>query len=459
MEHVILYLNITILIYFAALAGWYTLLMFSAIPDMVSSYQEGKYGNLDQLMKKCSVPISIIIPAYNEEKKILNSLYSILQNNYKNIRIIVVNDGSTDETLTILIKEFSLIEVPPVINQTLQAEAIRHYYQSELYKNLVVIDKEHGPAGNGADCHNAGLNATTTPIMMTLDADTVLEPDAIMLILYSFLSHKHCISAGGSIYVLNENQVQDGRLVTKNMPNQFIPAIQCVEYLRSFTYGRAGLNNFSGALCYPGAFTVFETKAIKDFGGFDASNYSYDAEMTIRFHHKMRHLKYPTHVRFVSNARAWTTVPDSLKSYWGQRNRWQRGMLLSARKHITMLFNPKYGIIGLISFPAYILFEVLGPVIEFFAYLILISTVYIGLASWSVVGWYIFLSWGYIMLLTLGTFYLSLITYNTFHRFTHLTRVLWLVTFEMFGFRQFRAFCCFYSTLQFMVNRLLGKNL
>lgn len=459
METVVLYIGIMTLIYFAALASWYTLLMLAAVPDIISNYHEEKYGNLDQLMNKCSVPLSIIIPAFNEEKRILNSLYSILQSTYKNIRIIVVNDGSTDETLNILISELSLIEVPPVINQILPTSAIRHYYQSQRYENVMVIDKEHGPAGNGADCHNAGLNATTTPIIMTVDADTVLEPEAIMHILYGFLSHRHCISNGGSVYILNGNHVQNGQLVTKEMPNAFIPALQCIEYLRSFTYGRAGLNGFSGALCYPGAFTLFETKAIKEFGGFDANNYSYDAEITIRLHHKMRQLKYPTYVRFVSNARAWTTVPDTLKAYWGQRNRWQRGMLLSACKHLSMLFNPKYGIVGLVSFPAYVFFEIFAPVIEFISYIILGLVLLLHMAAWPVIGWYLLLAWGYITLLTIATFYLSLITFNTFHRLSDLIRVLRLVTLEMFGFRQFRAFCCFYSTVQFMVNRLLGKSL
>ena len=459
METAILFIGLMTLIYFAALAGWYTFLMLSAFPDIIRNYQEEKYGNLDQLMNNCTIPLTMVIPAFNEEKRILNCLYSILQSTYKNIRIIVVNDGSTDETLNILINEFSLVEVPPVINQMLPTSAIRHYYQSQRYKNLMVIDKDHGPAGNGADCHNAGLNATITPIMMTIDADTIVEPEGISNILYGFLSHRHCISAGGSLYVLNGNKIQHGQLVTKKIPSRFIPALQSIEYLRSFTYGRAGLNAFAGALCYPGAFTIFETKALKDFGGFDADNFSYDAEITIRLHHKMRQLKYPTHVRFVSNARAWTLVPDTLKAYWNQRNRWQRGMLLSACKHLSMLFNSNYGIVGLTSFPAYVIFEIFAPVIEFIAYVALILTLIFDLATWPVIGWYLLLAWGYITLITIATFYLSLLSINTFHRFFDLLRVIWLVTLEMLGFRQFRAFCCFYSTLQFMVNRLLGKNL
>ena len=448
-----------ILIYFFALSSWYLFILFAAFPDMIKTYQESKYCNLDQLMKQCSVPLSIIIPAYNEEKKILNSLYALLQNSYKNIRIIVVNDGSTDNTLALLTKEFSLIEIPPVINQTLKTSAIHHYYQSKTHETLVVIDKAHGPASNGADCNNAGLNAAVTPIIMTLDADTVVEPDAIVNILYSFLSHKHCVSVGGCIYISNDNLIDHGRLITKLMPKQFIPTLQCIEYFRSFTYARTGLNSLSGALCYPGAFSLFETQAAKEFGGFDTVNYSYDAEIIIKFHHQMRQMKYPTHVRFSSNAAAWTSVPDSLASFWRHRNHWQRGILLSICKHKTMLFNPQYGLVGLLTFPAYVLFDTFGPVIEFISYFLLALSLLFSIVSWQVIGWYLLLAWGYILLLTIATFYLSLMTFNTFNRFSDLMRTLWLVTLEMFGFRQFRAACCFYSTLQFVFNRLFRKNL
>jgi cellulose synthase/poly-beta-1,6-N-acetylglucosamine synthase-like glycosyltransferase len=459
MENVISCLNIAILIYFALLAGWYILILFAALPDIIKTYQESKYGHLDQIIKSSTIPITIIIPAYNEEKRILNCLYSILQSDYKNVHIIVVNDGSKDETLNVLIKEFKLFEIPPVIKIATPTAPIRHYYQSKQYSHLTVIDKVHGPANNGADCHNAGLNATATPIVITLDADTILEPDALTNMVYSFLAHKHCISVGGAIYILNGNEVSHGRLLTKKISKKYILAFQCIEYFRAFTYGRAGFNNLSGALCYPGAFTLFETKAVKEFGGFDTENYAYDSEITLKIHHNMRRLKYPTHVRFTSSSSAWTTVPSSWKAFWMQRNRWQRGMLLSAYKHKTMLFNPFYGLVGLVTFPAYVFFEILGPVVECSAYMLLGLSLLMGIASWQVVGGFILLAWGYILLLTIATFFLSLITSNTFYQFSNLLRVLWVVTVELFGFRQFRAACCFWATLQFFMNRLLGKTL
>ena len=455
----ILYINIAILVYFFSLSIWYTLILFTAFPDLIKEYKQTEYGHLDQLMQHCTIPLSIIIPAFNEKMRIINSIYSILQSTYTNVNIIVVNDGSTDDTLNILINEFSLYEVPPVIRQSIPTQPIRQYYQSSRYKNLVVLDKLHSPTNNGADSDNAGLNAAVTPIVMTLDADTILEPTALEQMVYCYLSHKQCIAVGGAIYVLNGNKVEHGRVLTREISNQFIPALQAIEYLRSFTYGRAGLNYLSGALCYPGAFTLFETKAAKEFGGFNAKNYSYDAEIIIQFHQRLRQKKYPTHVRFSSTAVAWTNVPHSLSSYWEQRNRWQRGMLLSVFNHKSMFLNPKYGIVGLCTFPAFVLYEVFGPVIEFISYSLLAISLCLGIVSWATIGWYFLLAWCTLTLLTIATFCLSLSTLNIFKKPSDIIRSIWLISLEMFGFRQFKAACGFYGTIQFLFNRIRGKNL
>ncbi|MDX2346296.1 MAG: glycosyltransferase family 2 protein, partial [Legionella sp.] len=286
------------------------------------------------------------------------------------------------------------------------------------------------------------------------DADTILEKDAISFVLYDFLSSEHCLAVGGSLYLLNGNQVKNGKLLTKRMPQKLVPAMQSIEYLRSFSYGRVGLNQMSGALCYPGAFTLFETEALREFGGFDTNNFSFDAEVILKFHHKMRQLHYPTSVRFSVNAHAWTLAPDTLGAYWIQRNHWQRGMLLSAFKHITMFLNPKYGFIGLVTFPCYLLFEIAGPCVEFIAYCLLILSLIFHIVPLSLIAWYVFLAWGGLILLTLGVFYLNIITSHRFYRFSDLIRSLGLTTFEWFGFRQFKAACCFFGTLHFFWTQL-----
>lgn len=447
------YTSMSIVFYYVLLLIWYTSTLFLSYPEIMNMHDETCYGHIDHLMQNSTIPVSVIIAAFNEEQRILNTIYSVLNNQYKNVTIYIVNDGSTDGTLSLLKSELSLYEIPPVINQQLVTSQLRHYYQSKRYNNIFVIDKERGPFNNPADSHNLSLNAISSPVVMTIDADTVLEADAIETALYNLLSNCHCVAVGGSIYILNENSVAHGRMLTRNMPKKFILALQCIEYLRSFTYGRAGLNRLSGSLCYPGAFTLFETQAIKEFGGFDRKNCSFDAEITLKFHHRMRKVKYPTFLRFSANAIGWTVVPDNLRSYWRQRNFWQRGMLLSAVKHMGMFFNPRYGIVGMITFPAFVLFEVFGPVVEFFSYLFFGISLVLGVINWSEIGWYLLWAWGSLLLLTMGSLYLSLMTISVFNRFSDTLRVLWYVTLEMFWFRQFKAVCCSWATLQFIWNR------
>lgn len=457
MLDIIIFLNALILIYYLSLLSWYTLILLFSFPEIIKMHYEVKYGRVDKIMQKCTIPITAIIAVFNEKERVFNAIYSILNNNYKHVKIIIVNDGSTDNTLDLLINEFKLNIIPPVINCKLHTSKLRNYYQSSKYANLYLIDKEHGKYNNAADSHNMSLNAVTTPVVMTVDSDTVLEPDAIENILYDFLSNTHCVAIGGSIYLLNENEVVKGKLLTRKIPRKFITVFQCIEYLRSFSYGRAGLNLLSGALCYPGAFTLFETRAIKEFGGFDYTNFSFDAEITLNFHHKMRNRHYPTFLRFSPNAISWTVVPDSLRAYWRQRDIWQRGMLLSVFRHIGMLLNPRYGVVGLISFPAYILYEVFGPVIEFLAYILLIINVWFGIISFSDIGWLMFWAWGALMILTISSFYLSLITTNIFRNFSDIVRSIVVVTFEMLGFRQFKSACSAFGTLHFIWNRLRKK--
>ena len=414
----------------------YTLFLLATFPEILRKFKETEYGNIAWLINRDNlVPMTTVIPAFNEEKRILNTIYSILQSDYKNVNIIVVNDGSTDNMMAMLIKEFSLYEIPLVIKQDILTSKLLHQYKSRQYQNLTVLDKVHSSNDCPSDSVNAGINACRTPLMLTVDADTVLEPEALSRILFTFLSQPHCVAVGGSVYVLNDNTVKHGKLYTKELSPNLIPSIQGLEYLRSFLYGRAGWNILGGALCFSGAFTLFETQALHEVGGFDPKNYSYDVDIIMKLHQQMRDNKHPHTLYYTSNAFAWTEVPATLKSFWRQRNHWQRGMLRSVSTHIGMLFNPKYRIVGMLGFPFYTFFEVFGPCVEFTSYILLIIGIYFGWVSWLALFWFVVLAWGYIALLSIGTFILNLITFNRFNKVLAALRIIWLAFVEMFGFR------------------------
>ena len=248
-------------------------------------------------------------------------------------------------------------------------------------------------------------------------------------------------------------------MLTHQLPKQFISAVQALEHLRSFLYSRSGLNTFGGALCFPGAFTLFETELLHEMNGYDTPNFGYDAEITIKIHHYMRQHNYPYMVKHSSDAFCWTEMPRTLKSYWKQRDKWQRGMLRSATRHAAMFLNPKYGIVGLLTFPLYILFEIFGPLVELISMISFIIVLFMGKANLPALFWLLFLAWGFITYTTLVVLFLNIISFSKYKKKNDTFKAIWLSFTEMLGFRQFRAICCSVGSIRYLVNRILGKPL
>jgi biofilm PGA synthesis N-glycosyltransferase PgaC len=459
MEKIIHYIGFAILIYFFILCIGYTVFLAGTFLTIIKKYKAYRYNNIVQAFNKNPLlPITIIIPAYNEVKRISNSIASVFNSDYKNVNIIVVNDGSTDTMLQQLIEDYLLEEIPPAFKKQIQSAEVRDYYQSARFPNLRVIDKEHSPyADSAADSINAGLNACRTPLFITLDADTILEPEALTRMIYMYLTSPHCVAVGGDVYIPDPSKIKEGKILNTNIPSNPLLGVQVCEYLRSFSYGREGWEMLGGALCYPGAFTMLETQAVINMGGYDASNFSYDAEITMRLHHAMREKDYPYSVPYAPSAIVWSEGPHTLKAYWRQRNHWQRGLLRSLFMHWKMIGNLNYGITGLLAFPYYILFEILGPVVEAIAYITLILSFIFIPISFINLGWLLLLAWGYISFITLSCVILSLLTFNKYHYKMDILRIFFLNTLDMVFYRQFRAFCALFSSIEYGINRMLGK--
>ena len=453
MISIISMIGMCIVVYFFLLSAWYLISIIVSFPKIIKIYQQVELGNISELILKdfkTIIPLSIIIPTYNGEKRVLNTIYSILESTYKNVQIIVGNDGSTDNTMELLKNKFELYEIPPVFKKIISTSPIRHFYQSKLYPNLFVLDKEHNAANNAADINNAGLNAARSPLCITLDDDTVLEPNALSLLFFSFLSQPNTLAVGGALRILDGNKVEKGKLLTRNMPTEYLPALQSLEFLRSFTYGRASMDvSVGGAMGYSGAYSLFETQALRDVGGFDTHNPSYDAEVIMKIQQTMRKNKYPTNIHYMAGSFAWTDEPSTLRKYCSQRMRWQYGLLMSCFKHIGMLFNPKYGVAGMIFFPAYLFFETFGPIVECISYILLVVTVILGIISWPIVVWFFLLAWGYIVLISVLSYMLDLYSFHSYKN-TSIFRIISTVTLEMLGLRQMRAISCTCGAIKYL---------
>lgn len=448
----IYYVNSTILLYFIILSVGYIFLLILSIPDILLRFREVTNANVMDLMHSYSLPpMTVIIPAYNEEHFICEMVQSILQNKYLNTFIIIINDGSTDQTLKKLIETYHLHQVDPIIEKKIKNVAnIKGQYISLSYKNLMVIDKEHT---DRSDSLNMGVNACRTPFLMTVDADTLIEEDTISRVLFYMLSRSNMVAAGGGVYVLNGSIFKDGQLIEKKMSLNPLYAFQTCEYLRSFLFSKSGWNSFGGSLCYSGAFTAFKHASVIEVGGFEVGNLAQDFEIITHFHAN----KYDTHnhdqLGYIPAATVWTDVPGTLKQYWKQRFNWQYATLQSLMSYKKMLFNPKYGIVGLFTYPFFLFGETLGAIVEFTAYLSVIICLALGLIDLYTAALFFIVCWGFLAFMTIANMFINFITFNKYNRLRDLILVLFFTAIEGIGFRQFNVICRVSATFAYIFRK------
>ena len=322
--------------------------------------------------------VSILVPAFNEAAGIVSSIKATLSHNYPNYEIIVVNDGSTDETLPLLQEEFRLNRAEYLPTGDMSTQPIRAVYRASRPIPLVVVDKE---SGGKADALNAGLNFARKEIVAVVDADSLLDADALHRAVEPFEEDENCAAVGGTVRVVNGCEVRDGQVTRVRLPSSLLAQFQVIEYLRGFIVGRMAFCRVGMLLVISGAFGLFRRSRLVDVGGFLTTTVGEDMELVVKLHrfHLSRGLNYS--VRFVQDAICWTEVPETLGSLRRQRNRWQRGAVEVLREHRAMFANRRFGRIGLVGLPFFLVFETLGPVVEISGYALTLAAFSLGLLS------------------------------------------------------------------------------
>ena len=457
MEDLIYGINFGILIYFIVAAIIYTILLFGSFPTILRFFSISTHLSTSEVLEtETQLAVTLIIPMYNERELALDTVLSALNSTYKNLYIMLVNDGSTDDSLEFLQAKFELEEVPVVVNQILETKPVKRSFISRSHPNLMIIDKENGGAG---DAINAGLNACFTPYFFTLDSDSVIDPNAISLVMYEVFTNKNPIAIGCGVYVLNGCEVEDGVMKESLVPYRYTSGIQANEYLLSHLFNRTGWNSFGGSMSYSGTATVFNRQVVLSAGGFDAGNYAQDSEIIMRLQKIMREQPQEYTIAFTPSAAVWTDVPKNLKEFAQQRDKWSRGLLRSVWLNRKLFFNRKYKIQGLFGFPAYILLEIMAPYVEFTAYFTVGLAHYFGFLDTLSAILYIILAWGFASYLSVANTFISIVTFNRYQRLSNIIWMLLLATLEMFGFRQYRVLISVYATFHYFLNRLKGKRL
>ncbi|AWW32945.1 glycosyltransferase family 2 protein [Echinicola strongylocentroti] len=335
--------------------------------ELMEQAKKNKFVDYKDVITTPVAPgVSILAPAYNEGKSLVQNVRSLLSLHYSKYEVIIINDGSKDDSIDILVKHFDLKKTDYAFDPAIDTQPVKAIYRSKnpSFSKLIVVDKENG---GKADALNAGINVANQELIACIDVDCILSPDSIIRMLRPFLeeTNRRVIAVGGGIGIANNCDIKDGTVVKYRVPKTLLGRFQVVEYFRSFLLGRMAWSRVNGLLLISGAFGFFDKELVKKVGGYFPKTVGEDMELVVRMRRYMEEQKVPYKVAFVSDPLCWTEVPETEEVLSKQRNRWMRGTIETLQLHRKMQLNPKYGVTGMISFPFWTLFEKNAPIIEF----------------------------------------------------------------------------------------------
>jgi cellulose synthase/poly-beta-1,6-N-acetylglucosamine synthase-like glycosyltransferase len=380
-------------------------------------------------------PITLIVPAHNEEMFIVESVQALLSLDYPSLELVVVNDGSRDGTLEELKRAFQLrptrlLYIPEIISAP-----VHGIYKSAVEPRLLVLDKDS--AGSKADAVNAGLNAATSPYVCVVDADSILEKDSLLRIMAGVFSDpQRVVAVGGIVRVLNGCQVAGGELRHVKLPRRNIEILQVIEYLRAFLIGREAWAQFNALPIISGAFGIFRTDLVRQIKGYRSHAIGEDFDLVVRLHRHMQEQGKDYHINFIPDPTCWTEVPGDLRSLARQRARWHKGLLDTLWPNRDMLFRRRYGRIGALILPYMWIFEFFAPVIELIGYSTIILAACLGLLSRQFFVLFLIYGYAFATLISIGSVLLEEMTYRRYSDWREVARLLLYCLFEHFPYRQ-----------------------
>lgn len=397
------------------------------------------------------VPISVLVPAFNEEQTICDTVYNLISLDYPNYEIIVVNDGSTDKTLETLVEEFSLVPINEPFKVFIETEKVKTIYRSVKYPNLIIADKDNG---GKADALNAGINISQYPVFVSVDADSVLEDTSLTRIVYSFMNDPDCVAIGGTVRINSGCEIENGKLKKVALMGNPLFMIQTNEYLRDFLTGRIALNEMGTLLIISGAFGAFKKQAVVDVGGYTRGCIGEDIELVVKLHKNSYDNNKNSTVRFMPDPVCWTQPPDNLRDLVKQRKRWHIGLADTLFvRHKDMIFNPKYKKIGMMTMPYFCFFDFIGPVIEMLGYIFIPISWALGFLDFEFMMSFYILGILYGTILSVGSL---LLEENIFGKYPKLSQILKLFFFAIvdnLGYRQIMTLIKIFAMIRFKKNR------
>jgi len=452
-------------VYSLVINSSYVILTVLASVANVRESRRAEFAGFDETFTEPNpIGVSILMPAHNEAASIVASVRAMRALRYPDFEVVVVDDGSTDDTVARMVDTFDLVEVPLVVDDSVPVTgAVTVTYVSPHGDtSLVLVCKRNG---GKADALNAGLNVARKELVCMVDADSLLDPEALLHVTRPFADDPaRVVAAGGVVRVANGSLVKHGRVLKVQMPHRALPRIQVVEYVRAFLIGRAGWSQAGGLLIISGAFGLFRTATVRDVGGLETGCIGEDAELVVRLHRRIGDLGDGGRVVFVPEPVAWTEVPEDLRSLARQRRRWHRGLTEVYARHRSMMFRRRYGLIGMVTLPWFWLFELMAPVVEliglvyFVAVLVVLELEHVGVLQTNLVdGWVVVLLLACSMSFAIASSVFALLSDElSFGRYSSVAdqfRAMVGVVQEHVGYRQLTA----WWRVQGMVDALRGS--
>jgi cellulose synthase/poly-beta-1,6-N-acetylglucosamine synthase-like glycosyltransferase len=424
---------------------------FIAIKKQLNTVQSVELQ--DVFLSPFAKPVSLLVPAYNEASNIVESVKSILQLQYPMYEVILINDGSSDDTLERLCEAFDLTISNIVIRKQLPSMEIKAIYESAMHPNLFVVDKENG---GKADAMNAGVNVSKYPLICSMDADSILEPDVLLKIVRPFVEDKTTVAAGGTIRIANGCEITNGRITKVGLPKNLLVKFQVIEYLRAFLAGRMAFSILNSLIIISGAFGIFRKDKVIEIGGYKKNTVADDMELVVRLHARLKEKNEPYSIKFIPDPVCWTEAPSNLKNLGIQRERWQRGMLESLLHNKEILFNRKYGIVGLIVYPFFFIVEGFGPFIEIFGVTIFAICMYFGLVDQNLIILFLLATFALNILLSTGSVIFEEMTFRRYPGTYDAIILVGLSFIEVFLYRPFTFWMRLLGTFYYITGKKTG---
>ncbi|CAM1366378.1 conserved membrane hypothetical protein [Tenacibaculum sediminilitoris] len=424
--------------------------------EIVSYFRKNSFVDYDDIpSSKLEPSISVIAPAYNESLNIVENIRSLLSLHYVDYEVIVVNDGSVDDSLEKLIKAYQLEKVTVEMNQRIQTKPIRKgIFKSKnpAFDKLVVIDKENG---GKADALNMGLNFSRSEYVASIDVDCLLLKDALQKMIKPFLEQAEVkvIAAGGVIRIVNSCVIKNGKLLEVNLPKDLLGRVQVLEYLRSFLLGRMAWSKLNGLLIVSGAFGIFDKEIAVNLGGYDTNTVGEDMEIVVRMRRYMEEQNIKYKVAYIPDPLCWTEAPQSYKILMSQRNRWTRGTIETLKKHRKIGFNYNYNTLGMLSYPYWLLFERGAPIFEVLGFFYFLTAIFLGSLTWIQVIVFFVVAYLLVVVYSLLAILTEQFTYNQYKNKGDVSKLIVTAFLETIVFHPFILYAALKGNVDYYFNK------